>query len=80
MAITYTDNYGFTIQQSGASATDKFSMAALNKNAEIADAELAKINDALDGKANITDIVTLTRAEYDALEEKTALFYFITEE
>lgn len=47
MAVTYTDNYNFTIQQSGASASDKFSMAALNDNAKIADAEIKKIDERL---------------------------------
>lgn len=47
MAITRTENFGFTIQQSGAAASDKFSMAALNENAQIADEELKKLEDSL---------------------------------
>lgn len=47
MAITKTENFGFTIQQSGAAASDKFSMAALNENATIADEVLKNHEDAL---------------------------------
>lgn len=47
MAITKTENFGFTIQQSGAAASDKFSMAALNENAQIADEVLKNHEDAL---------------------------------
>lgn len=44
MALSYTENYNLTLQQSGAEASDKFSMEALNENARILDEELKKVS------------------------------------